>query len=283
MDPFGSVLSVDNLGSQTLSKKPSVGFKVEEINEQQESENDNLGVQAVSKKVSVGFKEEEMSVEKESEKAGSLKVQSQQKSVITLQDILSDDDEADVPPLSSHDELTRCFDCGRKHMTPNGLFMHLNQVHPKSQQILRLKATTWCPLCVVNCRHWYNMAMHVQEIHGQRCWWQEQGDGDVRVQSMSEGLTRAEVCRPATPSLKKASRGRVRQASVVEYIDMDDFLPEQYKVDDSLFANEINQEPLDRKSSFQGFQPPQREYSLELWDEEMKSLDGRMKQIMEIA
>eukprot|EP01026_Neomeris_dumetosa_P067394 TRINITY_DN65747_c0_g1_i2.p2 TRINITY_DN65747_c0_g1~~TRINITY_DN65747_c0_g1_i2.p2 ORF type:complete len:258 (-),score=21.65 TRINITY_DN65747_c0_g1_i2:88-861(-) len=75
-----------------------------------------------------------------------------------------------TPPLSDHDEITRCMECGRKHTTPNGLFWHLDVSHKWSFQLTRLKATTSCPVCNVFCGHWYNMSLHVIEVHGQRNW-----------------------------------------------------------------------------------------------------------------
>eukprot|EP01023_Acetabularia_acetabulum_P039495 TRINITY_DN3802_c0_g1_i1.p1 TRINITY_DN3802_c0_g1~~TRINITY_DN3802_c0_g1_i1.p1 ORF type:complete len:345 (+),score=66.53 TRINITY_DN3802_c0_g1_i1:356-1390(+) len=207
---------------------------------------------------------------------------------IKLTDILSDDDEeedVDAAPLTNHDELTRCFECQRKHMTPNGLFMHLTQMHPKCEQVKRLKSTTWCPMCIVNCRHWYNMAMHVSEIHGQRSWWLESGeDKDVQVRMVDD------VMRPETP---KPSRGRVRQVSMVEYTDVDndlDYLNVLRDNQETTFFSSPTQEQQDvkdeqkqilRKSSFGGFfQDAIEEKSAELWDDEMKSLDDRMQEIM---
>eukprot|EP01024_Parvocaulis_polyphysoides_P048066 TRINITY_DN455_c0_g2_i7.p1 TRINITY_DN455_c0_g2~~TRINITY_DN455_c0_g2_i7.p1 ORF type:complete len:345 (-),score=70.23 TRINITY_DN455_c0_g2_i7:1423-2457(-) len=205
---------------------------------------------------------------------------------MTLTDILSDDEEEelDAMPLRNHDELTRCFECKRKHMTPNGLFMHLTQMHPKSEQLKRLKSTTWCPMCIVNCRHWYNMAMHVCEIHGQRSWWLEDEEGDVEV-STGDDVT-PNGFRPETP---KQSRGRVRQVSMVEYTD-----PDEINFQDTLQQKETSpfyttgdavsqgQNQILRKSSFGGFfSEAIKEQSAELWDDEMKSLDDRMQQIMD--
>eukprot|EP01026_Neomeris_dumetosa_P067395 TRINITY_DN65747_c0_g1_i4.p1 TRINITY_DN65747_c0_g1~~TRINITY_DN65747_c0_g1_i4.p1 ORF type:complete len:476 (-),score=22.58 TRINITY_DN65747_c0_g1_i4:146-1573(-) len=109
-----------------------------------------------------------------------------------------------TPPLSDHDEITRCMECGRKHTTPNGLFWHLDVSHKWSFQLTRLKATTSCPVCNVFCGHWYNMSLHVIEVHGQRNWWKEV-DRDIMLIQPAQAQLEEEVTKLDKPIDRRIS------------------------------------------------------------------------------
>eukprot|EP01024_Parvocaulis_polyphysoides_P017904 TRINITY_DN17890_c0_g1_i1.p1 TRINITY_DN17890_c0_g1~~TRINITY_DN17890_c0_g1_i1.p1 ORF type:complete len:257 (-),score=3.19 TRINITY_DN17890_c0_g1_i1:365-1090(-) len=145
-----------------------------------------------------------------------------------------------TPPLSDHDEITRCMECGRKHTTPNGLFWHLDVSHKWSFQLTRLKATTSCPVCNVFCGHWYNMSLHVIEVHGQRNWWKEV-DRDIMLIQPAQAQLEEEVTKLDKPIDRRislilsSSLNRVSRDSFSAKIQQGD-----QDIDDSIDTLQVN-------------------------------------------